>query len=70
MNLDELIKLVSKKTGLSQEMSKTAAEMVLNYLKQKLPAPIAAQVDGVLSGGGTPDMGDLEKGLGSMLGKK
>jgi len=70
LNLDELIKLVSKKTGLSQEMSKTAVETVLNYLKQKLPAPIAAQVDGVLSGGGTPDMGDLAKGLGSMLGKK
>ena len=68
--MDELIKLVSKKTGLSQEMSKTAVETVLNYLKQKLPAPIAGQVDGVLSGSGTPDVGDLAKGLGSLLGKK
>ena len=68
--MDELVKLVSKKTGLSQEMSKTAVETVLSYLKQKLPAPIAGQLDGVLSGGGTPDVGDITKGLGGLLGKK
>ena len=68
--MDELVKLVSKKTGLSQEMSKTAVETVLSYLKQKLPAPIAGQLDGVLSGGGTPDVGDIAKGLGGLLGKK
>jgi len=68
--MNELIKQVAKKTGLSEEMSKTAVETVLNYLKQKLPAPIAGQLDGVLSGGGTPDVGDLAKGLGGLLGKK
>jgi len=68
--MDELIKLVSKKTGLSQEMSKTAVDTVLNYLKQKLPAPIAGQLDGILGGGSTPDAGDLAKGLGGLLGKK
>ena len=33
-------------------MSKVAVETVLEYLKGKLPAPIAGQIDSVLEGGG------------------
>ena len=69
--LEELIKLVSQKAGLSEEKAKKAVETVIGYLKDKLPAPIADQIDGVLSGGGMPkDLGDLTKGLGGILGKK
>jgi len=69
--LDELIKLVSQKTGLSEEMAKTAVETVVGYLKGKLPAPIAGQIDGVLGGGGMANtVGGLAKGLGGILGKK
>jgi hypothetical protein len=65
--MDELINNVAKKTGLSPEMAKTAVNEVINYLKQKLPAPIAAQIDGVLGGsGGNP----LAGALGGILGKK
>ena len=46
--MDELIKLVSEKTGLSEDMSETAVKLVLEYIKDKLPAPVAAQVDVVL----------------------
>ena len=69
--MDELIKLVSQKAGLSEDMAKTAVETVVGYLKDKLPAPIAGQIDGVLGGGGIPkNLGDLTKGLGGILGKK
>lgn len=69
--MDELIKLVSKKTGLPEATAKTAVETVLGYLKKKLPAPIAAQIDGVLGGAGAAKgVEDLAKGLGGMLGKK
>ncbi len=64
--MDELVKLVSQKTGLPADKAKAAVQTVIDYLKQKLPAPIAAQIDGVLSG----NVGDLAKGLGGMLGKK
>jgi hypothetical protein len=68
--MDELVKLVSEKTGLSEEMAKMAVEVVVGYLKEKLPAPIAGRIDDVLSGAGTvEDLGDLAKGLGGMLGK-
>jgi hypothetical protein len=69
--MDELVKLVSQKTGLSGEMAKKAVETVIGYLKDKLPAPIAGQIDGVLGGAGmSQDVGDLTKGLGGILGKK
>jgi len=69
--MDELIKLVSQKAGLSEEIAKKAVDAVIGYLKDKLPAPIAGQIDGVLGGGGMPkDLGGVAKGLGGLFGKK
>jgi len=66
--MDELVKLVAKKTGISQEMAKTAVETVVNFLKQKLPKPLAGQIDGVLGKAGGAE--DMLKGVGGLLGKK
>ena len=64
--MDELVALVAEKTGLSEEMSKMAVETVLGYLKEKLPAPIAGQIDGLLSGEGG---GGVAGALGGLFGK-
>jgi hypothetical protein len=64
--MDELIKLITKKTGISEDQARQAVNMVVDFLKKKLPAPIAGQIDGILSGGGMPD---LSKGLGGFLKK-
>jgi hypothetical protein len=66
--MDELVQLVSQKTGLSEEMSKQAVEVVVNYIKHRLPDPIAGQIDKLLEGGEIGDLGDLAKGLGGLLG--
>jgi hypothetical protein len=67
--MDELVKLVSQKTGLSEDMSRQAVETVLNYLKQKLPAPIAGQLDTFLASPGAGDqLEDLAKNLGGLFG--
>jgi hypothetical protein len=66
--MDELIKLVSQKTGLPQDKAKVAVNVVINFLKKKLPPTIAGQLDGLLAGGNLPD--DLTKGLGGLLGGK
>ena len=67
--MDELIKLVAQKTGISEDQAKTAVETVIGFIKEKLPAPIAARVDDVLGGDGSGlDIGDLTKGLGGLLG--
>ncbi len=65
--MDELVQVVSQKTGLSQEQAKAASQAVIDFLKSKLPAPVASQIDGVLSGG---NLGNVAKGLGGILGKK
>jgi hypothetical protein len=63
--MDELIKLVSAKTGLPAEQSKVAVTTVLGFLKEKLPAPLAGQIDALLAGGMPTD---LVSGLGGLLG--
>jgi hypothetical protein len=65
--MDELVKLVAKKVGIPPEQAKAAVETVLGFLKKKLPAPVAAQIDGVLGGGGVA--ADVKKGLGGLLKK-
>lgn len=64
--MDELVKMVSEKTGLPEAQAQQAAEAVLDFLKDKLPAPVAGQIDNVLEGGGASGM--LKKGLGGLLG--
>ena len=65
--MDEIVKLVVQKTGISEEQARGAVKTVIDFLKQKLPAPIAGQIDGLLSGSGA---GDALKGLGGLLGRK
>ena len=57
--MDELVKLVSEKTGLSAELAKTAVETVIGYLRKTLPIPVAGQIEGILAGG------QATKGLGA-----
>ena len=51
--MDELVKLVAEKTDLSEEKSRQAVEIVLEYLKQRLPEPVAGQIDSLVEGKGT-----------------
>ena len=66
--MDELVKLVSEKTGLSEDMAKKTVEVVVGYIKDKLPAPIAGQIDDLLAGGG--NAGGIAGAVGGLFGKK
>jgi hypothetical protein len=70
--MDEVVKMVSEKTGLSAEMAKLAVTTVVGFIKGKLPPAIGSQVDGILEGKtGTEDIaGSVMKGLGGMFGGK
>ena len=48
--MDELIEAIKQKTGLPADQAKGATEAALDFLKEKLPAPIAGQTDGFLEG--------------------
>jgi hypothetical protein len=47
--MNELVNLIVKKTGIPAATAQTVVNIVLDYLKKKLPAPIAGQIDGLLS---------------------
>ena len=64
--MEELIELIVEKTGISEEIATKVVDMVVDFLKDKLPEPIAGQLDNLLSGEGIAD--DLLGGLGSLLG--
>jgi len=64
--MDELIKLVTQKAGISEDQAKQAITAVLDFLKQHLPAPVAGQIEGLLKGG----LPDISQGLGGIFGKK
>jgi len=63
--MDELIKLVSNKAGISEKNAKVAVETVISFIKDKLPEPFAGRLDDILEGG---DVGDVLKGLGGLFG--
>src|SRR5207253_2280045 len=50
--MNELINQVVQRTGIPEDKAKMAVETVLGFLKTKLPAPIAGQIDSVVGGGG------------------
>ena len=72
--MDQLINMITKRTGISADKARGAVNMVLEFLKEKLPAPVAAQVESLLGGQGTESTpGMAEKvlgGLGGFFGKK
>lgn len=70
--MEELIQLVSAKTGIAPEQARTAVETVLGFLKERLPAPLAAQVDGLLSNGAisSDNLTNALQGLGGLLGRR
>jgi hypothetical protein len=70
--MDELIKRITEKTGISEDQARSAITTVSGFLKEKLPSPIAGQVDNLLSGagGGLSDtLGDAAAKVGGIFGK-
>lgn len=69
--MQELIELLVSKFGISEDLARQIVPTVINFLKDKLPAPIASQLEGLLSGqGGEGGLGGMLGGLGGILGGK
>jgi hypothetical protein len=47
--MKELVNLIVKKTGIPQATAQQVVQIVVEFLKKKLPAPVGAQIDGLLS---------------------
>ncbi len=72
--MEELVRQVAERTGISEAQAQTAVNTVLGFLKGRLPEPLAGQLDSFLGGGAAGvggaagGVGDVLGGLGGMLG--
>ena len=71
--MDELVNQVSQRTGMAADTVRPVASEVINFLKQRLPAPVASQIDGFLntqggSGSGGGGLGGAIDNIGGMFG--
>lgn len=67
--MDELIKQVTDRAGIPADKAKLAVNTVLGFLKSKLPAPFAGQIDNALAGTTIP-FADVAKGAAEFVGAK
>lgn len=66
--MESLIKMVSEKTGISNEQATTAVETVVGFLKDKLPGGFGDQIASYLNNADTDALGGLADGLKDQLG--
>lgn len=65
--MDELIQQLKSRVGLDDDKAHSAVQTVVKFLKQRLPGPLASQLDSALSGGELNAVKDKAEGI---FGKK
>nr|WP_044201269.1 hypothetical protein [Oscillochloris trichoides] len=68
-----IVQLIQEKTGISEEQAQGALNTVLGFLKEKLPEPLAAQIDGLVSSdvsAASTVIDSVTSTLGGLFGKK
>jgi hypothetical protein len=65
--MNELIQQLKSRVGLDDDKAQSAVQTVVEFLKQRLPAPVASQLDSAISGGGINSIKDKAEGI---FGKK
>ena len=60
----DLVKLISKKTGIPEETAEEVLDAVLGYLEKNLPERLGGAVEMLLGGAGTADGTELDDLLG------
>ncbi len=66
---DEMVKLVQEKAGIDATQAEMAVAAVVGFMKEKLPEPLASNLDTVLNQDIDPDMINSVMGqLGGLFG--
>ena len=66
--VNEIIQQLKSRVGLNDTQAQSAAQTVIDYLQQRLPGPVASELDKVVSGAGGAQ--GTESKLEGFLGKK
>ncbi len=67
--MNELVQMVTQKTGISEDKARQAVDVVLQHLKSRLPGPIASHLNQFTGGGGGAES-QASNMLGGMFGDK
>lgn len=68
--MEKIIKMVAERAGISESQATTAVKTVASFLKDRMPEPMAKQVDTYMKGGGGDPTGGMAGKIGGMFGKK
>jgi hypothetical protein len=74
--MEELIKQVSERSGITEAQARKAIDTVMGYLRNNLPASVSGTVDNLIGDGANVggELADTAQnvlgGIGNMLGKK
>lgn len=66
--MDELVKLLTEKTGLPDDKARLAVDTVIGFLKQRLPSPVGEQLNTYLSSPTGEGVGEKVKGIAQSIG--
>ncbi|MBK9711144.1 MAG: hypothetical protein IPO81_07355 [Kouleothrix sp.] len=70
--MEEVVKLITERTGLPADQARAAAQTVIDFLKSKLPESMAGYVDMALNSGAIDGIagqaGGMLGGLGGLFG--
>jgi hypothetical protein len=72
--MEELVKQIVSKTGISEDQARGAATTVIGFLKGKLPESLGGHLDSALGSAagalGGVDISSVTSSLGGLFGKK
>ena len=66
--MEELVKLVTEKTGLPNDKAGVAVEVVVGYLKGRLPGSVGEQLDAIVSDTAGGGLTEKVKGIAETVG--
>ena len=65
--MEDLIKMVTQKVGISESQAKSAVETIVSFLKNKMPGGIGSQVETFIKGN-TGSVGDMTDNIKDKVG--
>lgn len=68
IDMNEIIQRLIERTGLPEAQAAAAAEVVIGFLKERLPPAMGSQIDGLVSGESGSGVMDKVGGIGARLG--
>lgn len=72
--MEELVKQVAQKVGISEDQARGAVETVVGFIKARLPEALQPHVDSALGLAGSAvgglDLGNIASSLGGLFGGK